>query len=172
MNASVELPRASEPCSSEPCPIEPALTIYYDRACPLCAAEMHVLQRHAGDRLRLVDCSPTDFADADVATAGFERAALMDAMHARAADGTWFVGVPAFERAYRVAGLESVARMFGHPRLHPLWVRLYPWIARHRMLLSRLGLAGMFGRVVALMARRSGGRSARCRDGDCRATQR
>ncbi|MEW6688242.1 MAG: hypothetical protein AB1452_04015 [Pseudomonadota bacterium] len=62
------------------------------------------------------------------------------------------VGLDAFEAIYRAAGLKATARFWGDPRWRPLLVRLYPWIARNRQLLSRLGAH----RVVAALLRRAG----------------
>ncbi|HEY2344960.1 MAG TPA: DUF393 domain-containing protein [Xanthomonadaceae bacterium] len=144
------------------------LTIWYDASCPLCATEMRTLQHHAGaERLRLVDCSPADFRDDDVASAGYARADLMRLIHARDAEGRWLRGVDVFERAYRLAGIESVANVFGHRRLRPLWDRLYPWIARHRMALSRLRLDAFYGWAIAWAARRAARRARGCDRGDC-----
>lgn len=146
----------------------PRLTIWYDAACPMCRAEMGALGRHApAGSLRLVDCSPPDFHDADAAAAGYTRADFMRLIHARDEDGRWLVGVPVFERAYRLAGLEGMARLFGYRWLRPLWDRLYPWVARHRMAMSRLGLNAAYGWLVERAARRAARRSRACADGRC-----
>jgi predicted DCC family thiol-disulfide oxidoreductase YuxK len=146
----------------------PALTIWYDASCPLCAAEMGALLRNApAGQLTLIDCSPADFHDDDVAAAGFARADLMRLIHARDAAGHWLRGVDVFVRAYRLAGIESVARVFGNRRLRPLWDRLYPWVARHRMLLSRLHLNAAYGWAVGWAARRAARRARTCADGRC-----
>ena len=144
------------------------LTIWYDASCPLCATEMHALQRHAGaDRLRLVDCSPAGFRDDDVAEAGFMQVDLMRLIHARDREGRWLRGVEVFERAYRLAGIPGVADVFAHRRLRPLWDRLYPWIARHRMLISRLRLGAVYSRTIDWAARRAARRASSCSDGRC-----
>lgn len=144
------------------------LTIWYDASCPLCRAEMHALQAYAGvERLRLVDCSPPGFEDAAVAAAGFTRADLMRLIHARDDDGRWLRGVPVFERAYRLAGIEGAARLFSHPWLRPFLDRIYPWVARHRMRLSRLGLPAAYGWMIRCMARRSARAAKACDNGSC-----
>ena len=146
----------------------PLLTIWYDASCPLCATEMGALTRHAPpSSLRLIDCSPPDFRDEDVDAAGYARADLMRLIHARDETGRWLVGVAVFERAYRIAGLEGVARMFGNRRLQPLWERLYPWIARHRMGLSRWHLNAPFRWLIEAAARRAARRAQACRAGRC-----
>ena len=124
------------------------LTIYFDASCPLCASEMAALKaRDRNGRLHLIDCSSVAFADAAVEQAGLSRADLMRIIHARDAQGQWLSGVAVFATAYGAVGLRTLAALWSHPRLRPLWVRAYPWIARHRMLLSRLG-ATAFIRVI------------------------
>lgn len=143
------------------------LTIYYDASCPLCAEEMHAIRDHDRDgRLRFVDCSAADFDDAT--TAGVPVSELMRQIHARDAAGRWYRGVDVLVLAYRTAGIEAIARLFEHRRWRPLWDRLYRWTARHRMLLSRLGLNAGFGWLVrrAAAAASRGGRQ--CRDRRCR----
>ncbi len=142
---------------------DPLLTIYYDASCPLCATEMLTLRRHAGEgRLRLLDCSAADFEDAAMAAAGLTRAELLRCIHARDGDGQWLCGVGVFERVYRIAGIESVARVLENRWLRPSWDRIYPWIARHRMLLSRLRLNAAFGWLIARAARRAQRRALAC----------
>jgi predicted DCC family thiol-disulfide oxidoreductase YuxK len=125
------------------------LTVFYDRSCPLCANEMHALKDlDAAERLELVDCSAPAFDDALLIGDRLTRADLMGRMHARDIRGRWFVGLDAFEAVYRAAGLERAAQVWGSPRWRPLFDRLYPWIARHRQLLSRLGLSALVRYVI------------------------
>lgn len=147
------------------------LTIYYDASCPLCREEMHALAE--GDvhgRLRLQDIAPPAAIDAHCRDAGFDQAMLMEAIHARDADGTWLRGVGVFELAYRAAGLPWLADLFGHPRLRPWWDRLYPWIAGHRMGLSRLRLDRPYAWLVRRAARRARRRAEACTAGSCTAS--
>lgn len=143
------------------------MTVWYDASCPLCRAEIGAIADADTDGvLRLVDCSAPGFDDPDTRAAGIGRAALMEALHARDAEGRWHVGVDAFEAIYRAVGIESVARLWGHPWLKPVLVRVYPWIARNRMRLSRLGVAGLFEAWVRREARRAAAR--RCMAGTCK----
>lgn len=145
------------------------LVIYYDAACPLCAAEMHALRDHDRDGvLQLVDCSAPGFVDAEASAAGIATPDLLRRIHARDAAGRWFVGVEVFVLAYRAAGLVGAARLWSHPRLRPLWDRLYPWIADNRQWLSRLGLSRAYGWLLGLMARRALRRASACSDDSCR----
>ncbi|KFN42836.1 thiol-disulfide oxidoreductase DCC family protein [Arenimonas oryziterrae] len=144
------------------------LTIYYDAHCPLCVKELGAIKdydRH--DRLRLVDCSGAEFDDPFARRAGIGAEQMMRSIHARDEAGQWFTGVDVFVLAYRQAGIESMARLWSHPWLRPLWDRLYPWVARHRMFLSRLGFTEAFDRLVRWAARRSERQAAACRDGRC-----
>lgn len=153
-------------------PVSWPLRIYYDARCPLCERELCALARHdVHQRLVLVDCSGAAFDDADVARAGLDPALLMRRIHAIDAKGRWLAGIPVFEAAYRAVGLERMAGTWAHPLLRPLWDRLYPWIADHRMGLSRLGLDRPFGWLVERAARRAAARAAQgqatCAEGAC-----
>lgn len=144
------------------------LTIYYDASCPLCRKEMHTLRDHdAHGTLHLVDCSAAGFQDADVDRAGFETPELMALIHARDADGHWFIGVDVFVLAYRAVGIEAIAGLWSNRFLRPIWDRVYPWVARHRMGLSKIGFTTAFGWLVSWSARRAAARSKGCHDGVC-----
>ena len=107
---------------------------------------MHMLKsRDAEERLILVDCSADDFDESVLAGTPIRRSDLMTLIHARDAHGRWYAGVEVFEIAYRAAGLERLARMWGSRTLRPLLARLYPWIARNRRALSRLRRSRHFG---------------------------
>ena len=125
-------------------PVQYPLTVFYDASCPLCSSEMCALgSRDYQGRLELVDCSSADFDDMVLAGTPIKRSDLMTLMHARDAHGRWFVGVDAFAVIYRAVGLEGLAQAW--PKLRCL----YPWIARHRRLLSRLGLARLVRAVIS-----------------------
>jgi predicted DCC family thiol-disulfide oxidoreductase YuxK len=139
------------------------LRIYYDRNCPLCAHELHALKRYDRlGRIELIDCSPAGFRDQASAEAGLSGNDLMAFIHARDGNGNWLKGVPVFEAAYRAVGIESMARLWSQPRLRPLWDRLYPWVARYRMSLSKLRLGPAFGWLVARAAARASEREQSC----------
>lgn len=146
----------------------PLLTIWYDASCPLCATEMHALVRHGGaTRLQLKDCSAAEFDERETVAAGFSRADLMRCIHARDENGNWLRGVDVFVRAYRVAGLETVARVWSNRWLRPLWDRTYPWVARHRVGLSKLQLHHVFGWMIACAAHQSSRRANACHANHC-----
>jgi predicted DCC family thiol-disulfide oxidoreductase YuxK len=117
------------------------LTIYYDASCPMCASEIHALRDlDTLGRLHIRDCSAPDFCEDAILAEGVTRATLMGRIHARDADGRWLIGIDCFETIYEAARLEGVARLLGNPLLRPALALLYPWIARYRQILSRLGL--------------------------------
>ena len=129
------------------------LTVYYDKSCPMCATEMHVLQDlDWRGRLKLVDCSAPGFNDGAAAKEGVTREAMMTRLHARDPEGRWLTGLDAFEAVYASAGLDGPARLWGDRRLRPVLDRIYPVLARHRQPLSRLGLH----RVVGALLRAAG----------------
>jgi predicted DCC family thiol-disulfide oxidoreductase YuxK len=132
------------------------LTVYYDASCPLCRAEMHALkQRDTDGLLTLTDCSTPDFDASPLQPQVLNRAALMAALHVRDAQGRWHIGVDAFNAVYRTAGLPGIGMLWAHPFTRPLTTRLYPWIARHRQLLSRLGLHKPYEWLMQCHSRRA-----------------
>jgi len=132
-------------------PIRYPLTIFYDASCPMCAHEMHALKaRDAAGRLLLVDCSASDFDDGVLAGTPIRREDLMTLIHARDAGGHWLAGLDVFELAYRAAGLERLAGFWGSRHLRPILARLYPWIAKNRQFLSRLGVDRLVRRLFRL----------------------
>lgn len=144
------------------------IRVYFDQSCPLCACEMRILKQHDRQgRIELVDCSTIDFHDALAEQAGFSAQDFMTLIHARDANGRWLKGVAVFEAAYAGAGIDAVARMWGNPRLRPLWDWLYPHVANNRMWLSKLGLTQLFGWWVGMAATRAAAKSRACADGQC-----
>lgn len=51
---------------------------------------------------------------------------------------------PGFDAVYGAAGYGRAARVYASPLLRRLQDRVYPWIADHRYLLSRLSLPRLF----------------------------
>jgi predicted DCC family thiol-disulfide oxidoreductase YuxK len=130
-------------------PLRYPLTVFYDASCPLCATEMHALRDlDKAGRIELVDCSAPEFCDEGLLADGITRSSLLRRIHARDAHGRWVVGLDAFEAVYRAAGLDNVARIWADPRWRPLFDRLYPWIARYRQLLSRVGVHFLVKRLI------------------------
>ena len=113
------------------------VTVYYDGQCPLCLKEMGWLARHASaDDLKLVNIH--QLAGADPALP--EPQALMAVLHARDADGHWYLGVDATLAAWQAAGKGQWLAWLRWPVIAWVARRVYAWFARHRMSISaRLG---------------------------------
>ncbi|MBK3867485.1 DUF393 domain-containing protein [Pseudomonas stutzeri] len=99
------------------------LTLYVDRACPLCAREVRWLERQADPaRLLLVDISAADF---DTDGLGRDQAQLRRRLHARSASGQWLTGVDATYWSWRLAGHGFWAAPLGWKLLRPLLLPAY-----------------------------------------------
>jgi len=144
------------------------LRVYYDRSCPLCAEEMHALVAYdQHQRIELADCSAHEFADPAPGEAGISVKEMMTIIHARDASGRWYRGVDVFVLAYAAVDMDAMARLWSHPWLRPLWDAAYPWFARNRQWLSRLGSARIYGWILRRAAAKSARRSAACGAGAC-----
>jgi predicted DCC family thiol-disulfide oxidoreductase YuxK len=138
------------------------LTVYYDASCPLCTSEMHALKaRDEGDRLVLVDCSDASFEAESLPCPTVDRQSMLRIIHARDASGRWLSGIDVFVAAYRAAGFRLTAKVLDSALLRPLLDRMYPWVARHRQLLSALGFQRVFRRLM------SSREAASCMAGEC-----
>jgi predicted DCC family thiol-disulfide oxidoreductase YuxK len=147
-------------------PVSYPLTVFYDASCPMCASEMYALRDlDSQGRLTLVDCSAADFRASQYLDEGVTRDALMNLIHARDASGRWLIGIDCFEAVYRAAGLEGAARIWGSPKLRRVLTTLYPWIARHRQILSRLGINAVIRHSIPKPALTGGCQDASCRSG-------
>ena len=144
------------------------LTIYFDASCALCSSEMQNIKMNDIDKqLILVDCSGQEFDDTPYRQEGVTRDAMMRCLHAQDAQGKWLKGVAAFEVIYRAVGMTTIAKLWGHPLLRPLAERSYPWVVRHRYVLSALGLHKLFNLWTRRVARKANLRSQACREGRC-----
>lgn len=144
------------------------LTIYFDASCALCNSEMQNIKLHdTEDALILIDCSTPDFDDAPFRPEGIIRNAMMNCLHAQDADGRWIKGVAAFELIYRTVGMATIAKMWGHPLIRPLAERAYPWVVKHRHVLSAIGLHKLFNLWSKRAAQRANQRSRACANGSC-----
>lgn len=120
----------------------PVHTVYYDGACPLCRGEIAMLmQRNTAGLLEFVDIAAPGF---DPAPLGVGMPALLSLMHVRRPDGSWLVGVPAFQVMYAATGFQRVARWLARPWAARVAARAYPWIVRHRYRLPHALVQGFF----------------------------
>lgn len=112
-----------------------AMTLYFESACPLCAAEIHMLAaRNRRQLLRFVDLSQPDAALPCTVVC----AQALEKIHAVLDDGHTLVGVPVFAEAYRRADLPLLAWLFSRPWLCWLLEPAYALFARHRASVSAL----------------------------------
>lgn len=111
------------------------LVVYFDGACPVCAAEVGLLARPS-NRAALcpIDISAAGF---DAARHGFDAAALDAEMHAVTADGSVLRGMAALRALYAAAGRGALLAPTGWPLLRPLFDAAYRTFARHRRAISR-----------------------------------
>jgi predicted DCC family thiol-disulfide oxidoreductase YuxK len=123
----------------------PALTVFFDGACPLCRREIaHYRQRDRAGRIAFVDIVADP---APLAAIGVSPEVALAAMHARRADGSVVRGAAAF-----------VA----------LWAELPRWRVLARIVTGVPGLLALAERVYAWVApRRSRVAAAMCRDDRC-----
>lgn len=145
-----------------------AITVYYDASCPLCLSEMSTIKAldHA-EEIALCDCSVPGFSDANASAAGVNQAQMMRLIHARRADGQWLIGVDVFVDLYRRVGLSGVAGFWAHPLLSPILRMLYPWIARYRQSLSRLGVNRIYEMAIERAAKAALAKSRACDGNQC-----
>jgi predicted DCC family thiol-disulfide oxidoreductase YuxK len=144
---------------------DPLLTVYYDHSCPLCRAEIQALQQaDVLAEVNWLDCSAAEFHCAAAAAAGIDRVAMMEALHLRDHQGRWLVGVDAFATLYRQLGLHGLANPWALPGLRSVLRWSYPWIARHRQWLSRLGVDAIFGWWISRAARRAASQKCLMKD--------
>lgn len=117
----------------------PPSEVFFDRACPLCRAEMMRLKQFdRADRLRLVDITAADY---DPSTWGVSREAAAAALHVLTPERIWLVGMPAIRHVYAQAGLGWLMAPTGWPLVEAVADRAYRWLAPNRMAVSRwLGL--------------------------------
>jgi predicted DCC family thiol-disulfide oxidoreductase YuxK len=121
------------------------ITVFYDASCPLCHAEMSALKlRDQYDEICLVDCSSSQFDDSEFLKQGISRELMMKRIHGMDAIGRWYVGVDLFAIVYRIAQMKWLSRLWGSQLLRPALVRLYPWVADNRMVLSKFNIPRIF----------------------------
>lgn len=122
---------------------QPALTLFYDSACPICAWEKRNLARKDKQgRISFIDIHAPDFNPAAYNVTMDE---LMGRLHAMTADGGMIKGVDTLIESYRAVGwwwaYKPIAMI---PR--PWAEGAYGWFADHRYALSKW-IGWMFGPV-------------------------
>jgi predicted DCC family thiol-disulfide oxidoreductase YuxK len=142
------------------------LTVFFDGRCSMCRNEMaEIAQLDARHELNFVDCSAAGFDARPWLREGVAHGDMMTALHVRDVLGDWHRGPDAVGLLYATVGAPVLARLWTHPLLRPVMRRLYPWVAKHRYLLSALGLSLISPWVLRLFARRS--HRPTCEHGAC-----
>ena len=113
----------------------PAITLFYDGACPLCAREVAMLRRMDRNRSRLgfIDITAPEF---DPAVYGLTAERVMAEMHGLTADNRVVRGMEVFRRAYRQVGWGWLVAPTGWPVLKPVFDGLYRVFAKNRLRLT------------------------------------
>ena len=144
------------------------LTVYFDASCRLCNSEMQNIKIHdANNRIVLIDCSHPEFDDSPFKALGIDKNAMMNRLHMQDANGTWFIGVEAFEVIYQAVNMAAVASLWGGRWTKPVAERLYPWVADHRYLLSAIGLPKLFEYLGKRAAQKADRQSRQCAESSC-----
>jgi predicted DCC family thiol-disulfide oxidoreductase YuxK len=92
-------------------PAPPSLEVFYDGGCPACRREMaHYRAQRGAETIRFTDAAADLARLADV---GLDPMAAIATLHARDAEGTWHIGVPAFREIWhRLPRYAAHARRF------------------------------------------------------------
>lgn len=140
-------------------PAQARLRVYHDGACPLCRAEIASLRlADVHGEIDWVDVAAGDFHCPLASAAGLGRSELLAALHVYDPQAGWRVGVDAFAHLYHRLGLRGLANPWALPGLSALLRLAYPWIARHRAWLARLGLVRPFEWLLRRAAMRAAAR--------------
>jgi predicted DCC family thiol-disulfide oxidoreductase YuxK len=115
----------------------------------------------------LIDCSAFSFDDTPFRAEGVTLENMMTCLHVRDNRGEWTRGVSAFELLYRTVDKTSLGYLWGSRWTRPLTELAYPWVARHRQLLSWSGLPLLFKLWGWCEARSAYQHSRRCHNGKC-----
>jgi len=144
------------------------LTVFFDASCGLCHNEMQNIKIHDSEQhLILMDCSAAGFDDRHYRVNGVTREAMMECLHVRNSQGVWSKGISAFELLYHTVGMPAMANFWGGRFTRPLMERVYPWIARNRQAISKMGLPILFEVWSKHSARQAYMRSRQCSEGRC-----
>lgn len=112
------------------------LSIYYDGQCPLCQAEIHVLQqRNQRQLLAFFDVSDSVVADQ---LQQFTCAEALNSMHGVLSTGEVIRGVSVFAEAYKRADLTGLSWLLSIKQLQGFYAWLYRLFAKHRHAIAKI----------------------------------
>jgi predicted DCC family thiol-disulfide oxidoreductase YuxK len=116
--------------------IIPKLSIYYDGQCPLCQAEIYLLQqRNRRQLLAFFDVTDTAVA---ASLQQFSCAEALNAMHGVLSTGEVIRGVNVFAEAYKRADLTGLSWLLSIQALQGVYAWLYRLFAKHRHFIARI----------------------------------
>jgi predicted DCC family thiol-disulfide oxidoreductase YuxK len=110
------------------------LTIYYDGACPLCLAEIHLLKQHNHKSLLAF----VDVQSLDATTAMIDCTLALEVIHAQLADGTIIVGPDVFFEAYKRTNLTGIKYLFSFGVVRYCYAKAYVFFAKYRHQISKV----------------------------------
>lgn len=143
------------------------VTVYYDHSCLMCRSEIeNIAVRAVPGELNWIDCSVKNF---DTQHLPFNQTKLMNSIHAVDTKGEWLVATDVFIVCYRSAQMNKIANLFAFAK--PVLNRVYPLIAKHRSVLSSVGIHKIFNfftnRYLKRKAKLAVLASQSCRDNAC-----
>ena len=144
------------------------ITVYYDHSCVLCRSEiLHIKARDELGSIVLIDCSASDFDDSQLP---HTKAELLACIRAQDDRGNWLVASDVFVALYSTVGLHGIASAWQIGK--PIAEKMYPWIARNRHVISKLGVHKLFNfmteRHLKQKAQVAMQQSQACKDDACK----
>jgi predicted DCC family thiol-disulfide oxidoreductase YuxK len=111
---------------------QPAVTVYYDGACPVCSREIGVYRR--ADRGGCLSWHDVSVDAGDLAKDGVTQGDALRRIHARLPDGSLVTGVDAFIALWRrLPGFRCLAVVAAIRPVRWLLGKSYDWYAARRM---------------------------------------
>lgn len=112
----------------------PAVEVFFDGACPLCAKEVAFVRRlDRRSRVLFTDIADPEF---EAASIGRTQADLMARIQGRLPDGTFIDGVEVFRRMYAAVGLGPLVALTRLPGISHVLELGYRWFAKNRLRLT------------------------------------
>ena len=116
-------------------PTQAKIRILYDGNCPVCCRKVEFL-RHRDHRSKLIFSNIRE-ADLQFFETGIAMNELEKKIHAILPDGTLIQSMDVIRAAYREIGLGWLATPTGWPILRPFFDKIYEFVAKYRLGISR-----------------------------------
>ncbi|MBT7443140.1 MAG: DUF393 domain-containing protein [Methylococcales bacterium] len=136
------------------------ILVFYDDSCRHCRQEMiRFKQYDTQGLLTLVDCSDDSFDE----FLGIPQQEMMTRNHVYTAEGQWLKGADAVYFLFEYTGFKSMATLWRQP-----WMRsAYPWLAKNRHILAKLGMAKIMNWLMYFPVRKLEKKQQGCQGGQC-----